>query len=112
SKDGTPYLLDNGNNPVFTGLEKGHYEFQIEDACSNILNKSLPIYQHTPRIVPSNLCFGQTGELKVEGFNFLQFEWWKDDDPSSILSQIPSLSFESFDSSVDGGIYWVRLTDN
>lgn len=111
SKDGNPFLLDNGNNPVFSDLEKGHYEFQIEDACSNILNKSLNIYKHTPRIVPSNLCFGQSGELMVEGFNFLQFEWWKESAPSSILSENHNLSFESFDTKVDQGIYWVKLTD-
>ncbi|MEX2595171.1 MAG: gliding motility-associated C-terminal domain-containing protein [Anditalea sp.] len=114
SKDGTPFLSDNGNNPLFQGLEEGVYTFEIEDNCKNILTRALHVSDgYEPRIIPNNLCHGENGELAVFGLDFLEFEWWKDDDPATILSNGPSLSFSPFDANSDPGIYKVEIkTDN
>src|SRR5690606_7412361 len=60
--------------------------------------------------IPDNLCHGENGELAVPGMEFLEFEWWKDDDPSRILSRSSSLAFSPFDKDLDHGLYKVRLT--
>jgi gliding motility-associated-like protein len=35
-KNGEPFVVDNGNNNIFTDLEPAEYLFVIEDACGNI----------------------------------------------------------------------------
>src|SRR5690606_36089826 len=111
SKNGSPFLLDNGENPLFKGLEEGIYGFQIEDRCENILNKTFRVSEGIiPRIIP-NICNGEDGKLAVKGLDFLEFEWWKEDDPSTILSRNSTLSFSPFDINSDPGVYMVKLTD-
>lgn len=113
SKDGQPLIIDNGNDPLFKGLEKGLYAFQIGDRCGNILNKVFRVAGGvSPRIVPNNLCDGETGELAVLGLDFLQFEWWNEEDPSNILSTGSTLLFDPFDLKTHPGRYLVRLTHN
>src|SRR5690606_31612606 len=80
SKNGVPFLVDNGSNPMFKGLEEGLYAFQIDDRCGNILNKAFRVSQgNPPQIIPDNLCDGERGSLAVTGLDFLTFEWWKED---------------------------------
>ena len=39
SKDGdTSFVINNGNDPVFTGLESATYEFEVQHACGHIRN--------------------------------------------------------------------------
>lgn len=111
TRNGEPFPVDNGDNPLFQGLEEGLYAFQIQDDCGNILNKTLEVSQeNVPRIIPSNLCHGENGELAISGMDFLEFEWWKDDDPSNILSRDASLPFAPFDRDLHPGLYKVRIS--
>lgn len=110
TKNGNPFVLQNGNSSVFLGLEPAIYNFQIEDACGNILNRLLDV--PTPfnlLITPMNLCVGQTGLLKTHLFSFLDYEWWKDNDTSITLSTTNTLVFPSFNLLNDSGIYHVRI---
>lgn len=111
SKNGKPFELNNENDPLFKGLEKGLYAFQISDKCGNILNKVFRVTVGIiPKIIPNNLCDGESGELSVIGLDFLSFEWWKDDEPGNILSTSSNLPFTPFDVQSDPGLYKVRLT--
>ncbi len=42
-KDGIPFLVNNGNNSIFTNLQPAVYEFQVEDACGNLAPSLLNI---------------------------------------------------------------------
>lgn len=111
AKDGRPLLIDNGNDPLFKGLDTGLYAFQINDRCGNIINKLFRVSEGiAPRVIPNNLCNGEVGELIVPGLDFLQFEWWKVDDPSTILSTKATLLFDPFDVNKHPGQYFVKLT--
>lgn len=111
SKNGQPFAVDNGNNSLFTTLEPAIYNFQVEDACGNIVNRvydiSLPL---TLVITPSGLCDGQPGSLSVPALSFLTYEWWKDGDQSNILSTSNSLSFAAFNSVADAGTYHLHIS--
>ena len=111
SKDGLPFQVDNGTDPLFKSLEEGRYTFQVQDECGNTIHKVFDITKSDPpRIVPHNLCEGEYGELAVSDLDFLAFKWWKEGDPSNILSKSSSLSFESFNANSDAGIYKVELS--
>lgn len=110
TKDNQPFVVNNGTSNTFTGLEPGIYNFQVQDACGNIVNRlfdltSLPL----PSISQSGLCDGQNGELMVQNFPFLNYQWWKNSDPSQILSTTNILTFTPFSSATDSGTYSVRL---
>ena len=110
TKNGNPFLIQNSNSSVFLGLEPAFYNFQIEDACGNILNRLLDV--PTPfnlSITPINLCVGQAGSLTTQLFSFLDYEWWKDNNTSAILSTTNSLVFPSFNLINDSGIYHLRI---
>lgn len=47
-KNGQPFVINNGNNNLFTNLEPADYVFQVEDACGNIIPK-----QFSLRTLPS-----------------------------------------------------------
>lgn len=51
-KDGNPFVYNNGNSNVFTGLTSGLYRFLVTDAC-----KTLPIFLNVgalPKLVSAN----------------------------------------------------------
>lgn len=50
SKDGLPFYVSNGNNPLFTNLEPGVYKFKVIDACTNFTPRTVDI-----RIIPAIL---------------------------------------------------------
>lgn len=50
SKDGFPFYVSNGNNPLFTNLEPGIYKFKVIDACTNFTPRTVDI-----RIIPAIL---------------------------------------------------------
>ncbi|MGV3460080.1 MAG: T9SS type B sorting domain-containing protein [Flavobacterium sp.] len=47
-KNGVNFVINNGNNNLFTNLEPADYVFQVEDACGNIIPK-----QFSLRTLPS-----------------------------------------------------------
>ncbi|MEC4004538.1 gliding motility-associated C-terminal domain-containing protein [Flavobacterium sp. SUN052] len=110
TKNGNLFLINNGNNPAFLGLEPATYNFQVEDSCGSILNIKYDVpTPFTFEIVPSNLCNGQTGTLIVPNFTFLEYQWWKGNNTSTILSVTNLLNLPNFNSINDAGIYHVRI---
>jgi gliding motility-associated-like protein len=111
TKNGEPFLIDNGDSNIFSSLEPAYYNFQVTDACSNILNAQFNINATEPlEIQATGFCEGEESFLAVQPFSFLTYEWYSESDPDSILSTTNSLTFTSFDSDTDSGTYFVRLT--
>jgi len=112
TKDGLPFAIDNGNSALFSGLGQGVYNFQIEDACGNILNRVYDISSPISfTIQPNNLCDGQPGSLFVPNFPFLSYEWWKDNNTATILSTTNTLDFNPLNAATHFGVYHVRITN-
>ena len=110
TKNGNPFVVENGNSSVFLGLEPAIYNFQVQDSCGNILNRLLDVpTPFTLLITPDNLCDGQTATLTTHLFSFLNYEWWKNNDTSTILSTTNTLTFPTFNLTTDSGIYHVRI---
>ncbi|MBC5835933.1 gliding motility-associated C-terminal domain-containing protein [Flavobacterium sp. F372] len=112
SKNNQPFFVNNGTNNVFSNLEPAIYNFQIEDSCGNVLNHQIQINTGFPIQITSNLCENQLSNLTVDTHAFLQYEWWKDGNPSNILSTTNVLTFNPFLSSANSGIYYVRIIHN
>lgn len=111
SKNGLPFSVDNGQNPLFSNLESGRYRFQIQDRCGNITNSTLQLFgSNLPVIKPENLCEGEIGRLFLPEYEFINYEWIREDDPSIILSTGPSLPFEPFDITIHSGLYKVKVS--
>jgi gliding motility-associated-like protein len=109
TKDGSPFIVNNGSSNSFSGLQPGVYNFKVEDGCGNIVNRLLDITTlQQPEIASSNLCVGLNGQLSVQPFSFLNYEWWKEGSPTTILSTTNTLSFNPY-TNADAGIYHVRL---
>lgn len=109
-KDGLPFLVDNGENNIFSGLSSGVYNFQVEDECGNIANRLFDIVSLSePQIMPHNLCNGQTGFLSVQPISYLNYQWWNGNNPTAILSTSNSLYFSPFSQTASPGTYFVRI---
>ncbi len=109
SKNGQPFFVNNNFSNIFLGLEPTVYNFQIEDACGNILNSLFDI--SNPSLFPiqaTTFCEGQSGSLAVPSFTFLNYEWRKGNDPT-IISTSSTLNFLSFNATTNNGIYHVRV---
>jgi gliding motility-associated-like protein len=110
-KDGEPFFIDNVNSAIFTGLQPGVYNFQVEDSCGNILNSLFDVSNPLLFAVqPLNLCPGQAGALTVPFFPLVTYQWWKEGAPDDILSTTNSLPFAPFNATADIGLYHVRIT--
>jgi gliding motility-associated-like protein len=108
--NGNPFLIQNGNSYLFSNLQAGIYNFQVQDVCGNVLNSLFEISNATPiSIVENTLCNGQIGSLVVPNFNFFQYKWWKGNNQSNVLSTTSSLLFNPFNASTDSGIYHVQI---
>lgn len=108
-KNGQPFFVNNNFSNIFLGLEPTVYNFQIEDACGNILNSLFDI--SNPSLFPiqaTTFCEGQSGSLAVPSFTFLNYEWRKGNDPT-IISTSSTLNFLSFNATTNNGIYHVRV---
>lgn len=111
TKDGAPFLVQNGNSNLFSGLAAGLYNFQVEDVCGNILNSLFEVNIPNPlAITPSTFCLGQSATLSVPNFSFLTYQWWEASHPSVILSTTHMLPFNSFNPTSDSGTYFVSTT--
>jgi gliding motility-associated-like protein len=113
TKDGSPFVVNNGNNSLFTGLTNGIYNFTVTDACGNVVNSLLDVEKlGLPKLTAVNICNGSTtGKLFVDGVPYLNFSWTKDNDPN-VLSTSSSLAFPTFNAATDAGVYHVRLTSS
>ncbi|AXG73032.1 gliding motility-associated C-terminal domain-containing protein [Flavobacterium arcticum] len=111
SKDGEPFLIDNGDSNVFSSIEAAYYNFQVTDDCGNIVNSQFNINATDPITVSaSGFCEGEESILTVQLFSFLNYEWYKGSDPDTILSTTNSLTFVDFDSAINSGTYYVSIT--
>lgn len=109
TKDGAPFLVDNGTSNSFAGLQSGTYNFRVNDGCGNIVNRLFDIRTlQQPEITPSNLCEGSNGQLSVQPFSFLNYQWWKDNNTTTILSTTNVLSFNPY-TAANAGVYHVRI---
>lgn len=72
-KDGLPFTVNNGTNPVFTGLAPGTYRFRVENACTE-QQVILRDITNLPNIVVANpaddmqLCI-ESGDSSFQEFN-------------------------------------------
>lgn len=112
-KDNQPFIVNNGNSNVFSGLTPGIYNFEVIDGCGNIVNRLFDLASvPTPSISQSILCDGQNGQLYVQNFPFLNYQWWNGNNPNLILSTSYILNFNPFSSAVNSGTYYVRIYSN
>jgi hypothetical protein len=42
-KDGLPFIINNGNNNIFSNLQPATYDFEVEDACGNLAPSTINI---------------------------------------------------------------------
>jgi len=112
TRNGQPFLIENGNSNIFSGLLPATYNFQVEDACGNFLNSPFEILNPNPLEITANTitCDGENLTMSAPNFSFFQYEWWKDNNTTNILSTASSLSFTPFNSAAHNGTYHVRIT--
>lgn len=111
-RNGQPFFVDNQFSNLFVGLQTGTYLFQVQDTCGNIRNAEFEIFNpFTFTITAFNLCFNQTAILSTPNFPFLNYRWWRSDNPSVILSTNNTLELPGFNPAVDNGIYHVEITN-
>lgn len=107
--NGGPMVIENGTSNVFSGLAPGSYNFQVEDACHNIVNKLFDITEPLAfSVTGMDICLGESGQLSVPSFPYLNYQWYAASDPSNILSTTAVLAFTDFQVS-DAGEYNVRI---
>lgn len=111
TKDGDPFEVDNGTSNLFSGLEAATYNFQVSDVCGNIRNILLDIEALDPlAIEATGFCEGEDSSLSVEEFSFLNYEWYEESAPGTILSTTGTLNFPAYNSAADSGTYVVSIT--
>jgi gliding motility-associated-like protein len=75
AKNGLPFLVDNGNNSIFTNLEAAIYTFRVQHSCGHIAERPIDV-----NLLPSLVNANQPGDLAtcddtsndgVEAFNLL-----------------------------------------
>lgn len=110
AKNGQPFTIDNLTNPLFSNLQAGIYTFQLIDGCSNILAADYEVGgAQNFDITAENLCPQQNATLSVVNFDFLEYQWWKGNDTTAILSTTNSLIIPNFIPTTDSGLYHVRI---
>ncbi|MFY0484008.1 gliding motility-associated C-terminal domain-containing protein [Flavobacterium sp. PLA-1-15] len=110
TKNGNPFTIDNQESSLFLGIEAAVYGIEVEDNCGNILQADYEIGNSNGfPIETANLCTGQNVSLSVLSFPFLSYEWWKDNNTTTILSTSNTLNFTTFDPVTDSGTYHVRV---
>ncbi len=112
TKDGEPFLVNNGTSNLFSGLEPGIYNFRVTDVCGSSVNIQVNINALDPiEIEADGFCEGVDSTLSVQNFTFLNYEWYKEGAPGTILSTTNVLDFHAFDAA-DAGLYHVTITSD
>ncbi|RWX02258.1 T9SS type B sorting domain-containing protein [Flavobacterium cerinum] len=105
-KNGAPFLVNNNQSNVFTGLEIGTYKFEITDKCGEKRTRILDISELNPIAIKADgFCEGENSTLSVPEFSFLTYKWWKQGAPGTILSTTGTLPFPAYNSNVSAGTY-------
>ncbi|MGL2967323.1 gliding motility-associated C-terminal domain-containing protein [Flavobacterium sp. XGLA_31] len=111
TKNGAPFVINNGTSNLFTNLTAAVYTFQVIDFCGNIVNSVLEVNVQNPLVIlATDFCLNQSGSLSVPNFSFLTYQWWNTNNPSVILSTSNVLNFPNFNPTVGAGTYTVRIT--
>ena len=111
TKDGNPFVVNNGQSSLFSGLETATYNFQVTDVCGNIRNILFDINNLDPVAIEADgFCEGELSTLSIPEFSFLSYEWYSDEDPDTILSTTGTLTFPAYTSATDAGIYHLAIT--
>src|SRR5690606_776259 len=107
SKNNQPFLVENGNSGFFTGLEPAIYVFEVEDGCHNTVNTEFEMLNPNPLEITTNsvICNGEEIVLVVPTFEFIEYQWWKDNATSTILSTTNSLVITGFNPAIHNGVY-------
>jgi gliding motility-associated-like protein len=112
TKNGLPFVVNNGTSNSFTNLEPAIYNFQVQDICGNIVNSIFDITALEPFEIQSTVtCNGQNGSLSVPLFSFLTYQWYKGTDTGTILSTSNVLDFTPYNSATDFGTYHVLISN-
>ncbi|MEL1246339.1 gliding motility-associated C-terminal domain-containing protein [Flavobacterium sp. DGU11] len=112
TKNGDPFVVNNGTSNLFSGLEPGTYNFRVTDVCGSSQNFQLDINALAPiEIQADGFCEGQDSTLSVQNFTFLDYEWYKEGAPGTILSTTNVLDFPGFDAA-DAGEYHVTISSD
>jgi gliding motility-associated-like protein len=110
TKNGLPFVINNSTSNLFTGLAPAIYTFQVTDFCGNIVNSVYEINVPNPlTITEANLCPNQTATLSVPNYGFLSYQWWKNTNPSVILSTTNILTLANFNPATQSGTYTVSI---
>lgn len=111
SKNGQPFLIQNGVSNYFANLEPAIYNFRVEDSCGNIVNSLFEIVNPNPiSIAATELnCIGDDFLMTVPNFEFLEYHWWKDDNTSIILGTTNQLTIPNFNV-INNGTYHLQVT--
>ncbi len=110
AKNGLPFIINNGNSNLFSGLTAAVYNFQVTDFCGNIVNSVLEINVQNPLTITAvNLCPNEAASLSVPNFSFLTYQWWNTNNPSVILSTTNILNFPNFNPTTSAGTYTVGI---
>lgn len=110
TKNGLPFIINNTTSNLFTGLAAAIYTFQVTDFCGNIVNSVYEINVPNPlAITEANLCPNQTATLSVPNYGFLSYQWWKNTNPSVILSTTNILTLANFNPATQSGTYTVSI---
>lgn len=110
-KDGQPFYINNGQSNLFTNLEQGVYSFRVTDDCENVVNGTYAVNEPFDfTITATSFCNNEQGSLSTNYFSFLEYKWWKEDNPSEIISTSYQLAFDSFDIDQDYGTYYLSIS--
>jgi len=110
TKNGLPFIINNNTSNLFTGLAAAIYTFQVTDFCGNIVNSVYEINVPNPLVITeANLCPNQTATLSVPNYGFLTYQWWKNSNPSTIISTTNILTLANFNPATQSGTYTVAI---
>lgn len=112
TKNNQPFLVENGSSSLFSSLAPAIYNFEAEDVCHNIVSSQFEVLNPVPLVIAASaiVCDGDSATLSVPNFSFLTYQWWKDNNTTTILSTTGLLNFPSFNALANNGTYHVRIT--
>lgn len=110
-KDSQPFVVNNGQSNLFSGLQSAMYNFEVTDSCGNIVNRKLDIDALNPLSIEAlGFCEGENSSLTVPQFSFLDYKWYKQGAPNTTLSTTGTLNFPSYNSAIQSGTYILSIT--
>lgn len=102
-------LVNNGTNPLFTGLAAGSYIFEASNECASEV-RDIELVAADDLFITSNVCkIGEDGTLSVPNFSFLNYTWF--DENGNVVGTGPVLNFSPVTAG-DFGEYTVSIADD